>query len=356
MVSDYIELKQNMIHNATINDLGKEDVSLCNKMEILASMLLKCGTALALYLATSIILAPALLAQQDTQQSMYWASPTAFNPATAGCDSALHITAFDRMQWVGVRGAPQTFFVSADMPVMLGRKRAGAGVSVLNDQAGLFTTTLVNAQLDYSLNLWGGRLAIGVQPGFVNQAFDGGGVFIPTGEAWDASAEAIPSGEVSGMAFDLGAGAYYEWRRYFVGFSAQHVLASQVELDEYAYTEFSPTFYFHAGGNIPLKRTLFILQPSLLIKSTFQFTQYDLTLRTLWNHKFWGGMTWRPGDAMVVMVGADIDHIRLGYAYDIPLSQMSLAGGGSHEILATYTMHIDLDKSKKRGTKSIRIL
>lgn len=329
--------------------------SLLRQAKALASVSVRHGSMMVVCLMVCLFAPHSLWAQQDTQQSMYWASPTAYNPATAGCDSALHITAFDRMQWVGVKDAPQTFFVSADMPVMLGRKRAGVGVSVLNDQAGLFTTTLVNAQLDYSLKLWGGRLALGIQPGFVNQSFDGGGVYLPSGDLW-TKGEGVPSGEVSGMAFDLGTGAYYEWGRFFAGISAQHLLSSQVELDEYAYTEFSPTFYFHAGGNIPLKRTLFILQPSLLIKSTIQFTQYDFSLRTLWNHKFWGGITWRPGDAMVVMVGADIEHIRLGYAYDIPLSQMSLAGGGSHEILATYTMHIDLDKSKKRGTKSIRIL
>ena len=63
--------------------------------------------------------ASVLFAQQDTNESMYWATPTLYNPATAGSDSALHITAFDRMQWVGVKDAPQTFFVSADLPIML---------------------------------------------------------------------------------------------------------------------------------------------------------------------------------------------------------------------------------------------
>lgn len=295
-------------------------------------------------------------AQMDSQSSMYWAAPTFFNPATAGCDSALHISAFDRMQWANVKGAPQTFFVSADLPVMLGRKRTGVGLTITNDVAGLFTTTFVNAQLNYSLKLFGGRLAVGVQPAFINLSFDGGGVFIPTGEAWDASDDAIPSGDVSGMAFDLASGIYYEKGWFYGGISAQHLTAAEVELEDYAYSEMTPTFYFHAGGNIPLKRTLFILQPSVLVKTTFQFTQYDLTLRALWDHRFWGGITYRPGDAVVAMIGADINNIRLGYAYDIPISQMSLAGGGSHELLATYTLHIDLDKQKRRGNKSIRIL
>lgn len=295
-------------------------------------------------------------AQQDTQSSMYWAAPTLYNCATAGSDSALHITAFDRMQWLGVDNAPQTFFISADLPLMLGRKRAGAGLNILNDVAGLFTTTYVNAQVNFSLKLWGGRLAIGVQPGFVNQAFAGGDIYIPTGDAWDSSDDGLPTGDVSGMGFNLGLGTYYERGWFYGGLAADHLVATQLELGDYAYTELTRTYYFHAGGNIPIKRTLFIVQPSVLVKTTFQFTQYDISLRTFWDHKFWGGITYRPGDAIVLMVGADVNHVRLGYAYDVPISQIGFSGGGSHEILATYTMHIDLDKTKTRGTKSIRIL
>ena len=311
------------------------------------------GTLCAIVMLFS---ASVLFAQQDTNESMYWATPTLYNPATAGCDSALHITAFDRMQWVGVKDAPQTFFVSADLPIMLGRKRTGLGTTILNDTAGLFTTTFVSLQANYSFKLWGGRFAVGLQPGFVNQTFAGGDVYIPSGEAWDAADDAIPTGDVSGMTFDPSAGVYYERGWFYGGFSGLHLMGSEIELADYAYFELSPTFYFHAGGNIPLKHTLFILQPSLLVKSTFQFTQYDFSLRTTYNEKFWGGLSYRPGDAVVVMVGADINHVRLGYAYDIPISQIGIAGGGSHEILATYTMHIDLDKVKSRGTKSIRIL
>lgn len=302
------------------------------------------------------LLASRASAQQDTQQSMYWAVPTLYNPATAGSDSALHISAFDRMQWTNVHDGPQTFFVSADLPVMLGRKRTGVGLSAYNDQAGLFTTTLINLQLSGSLKLLGGRLALGVQPTFVNEAFRGGDVFIPTGEAWDPSDDAIPTGDVSGMGFDLGAGLFYERSGWYGGLSVQHLIGPEVELSDYALFDLTPTYYFHAGGNIPLKRTLFTLQPSLLLKTTFQFVQCDLTLRATYDHRFWGGVTYRPGDSVVLMVGADMSNVRFGYAYDVPISMMSWAGGGSHEILATYTMHIDLDKHNRRGTKSIRIL
>lgn len=297
-----------------------------------------------------------VMAQNEAQTSMYWATPTLYNPAAAGSDSALHVTAFDRMQWVGVEGAPHTFFVSADAPLRIMRKRVGLGLSVLNDQAGLFKTTYVNAQINYSLSLWGGRLALGLQPGFVNQSFSGGDVYIPSGDAWDSSDPSIPRSDVSGKAFDLGLGAYYEWGKWYGGIGVQHLNAAELELADYAYSQLEKTLYFHAGGNILLKRTLFILQPSVLVKTTFQFTQYDFTLRALWNHKFWGGVSYRPSDAVVLMVGADIGSVRLGYAYDIGISRFGMASGGSHEILAGWTMPIELEKKNKHGHKSIRIL
>lgn len=295
-------------------------------------------------------------AQLDALSSMYWATPTYYNPAAAGCDSALHITAFDRIQWVSVEGAPRTFFASLDLPVRLGRRRAGLGASVINDQVGLFNTTYVNAQLDFSTKLWGGRLAIGVQPGFVNQAFKGSGISIPTGDAWDANDASLPTGDVSGMAFDLGAGLYYERGPWYGGVAVQHLLGSSLELGEYAYTELKQTYYFHVGGNIPLKRSLFMVHPSVIVRTTWQALQADYTLRLSWNSKFWGGLSYRPGDAIAVMVGADVGHVRLGYCYDVGISRLGRTAGGSHELLATYTMHIDLDKSKKHPHKSIRIL
>jgi len=297
-----------------------------------------------------------LFAQNEVQTSMYWATPTLYNPATAGSDSAMHISGFNRMQWVGVENAPQTFFVSVDLPFKLKQKRVGAGVSALNDKAGLFNTTQIEAQLSMSYKLWGGRLALGLQGGFVNQGFDGGSIYIPDGDAWDSNDDVLPSSDVSAMTFDTGFGAYYERGWWYGGIGIQHLLSGTVELDEYAYSELERTYFFHAGGNIPIKRSLFTIQPSVLIKSVLHVTQFDYTLRATYNKMFWGGLNLRPGDAVTILVGADVGNVRLGYAYDIGISPLAKASHGSHEIMATYSMHLDLDKKKQHQHKSIRIL
>lgn len=308
--------------------------------------------------------------QNDGNISMYWAVPTAYNPATAGSDSAVHIAAFDRMQWVGVEGAPQTFYASADMPFVLMNKRFGAGVSVLNDKAGLFATTIVGAQGSYSRRVKGGRLAIGIQAGMVNQAFKGGDIYIPDGDAWEPGDDMLPRGDVSGMSLDLGFGAFYECPiklngeetktlndcSWYVGLSAMHLNKAEIDLEEYAYSQQERTYYFLAGCNIPVSRTLFIVQPSVLVRTIGQATSAELTMRATYDHRFWGGVSYRHDDAVVLMVGADIQSIRIGYSYDIGTSALAKASNGSHEVLVTYNLKLDLDKNKRRPTKSIRIL
>lgn len=306
-----------------------------------------------------------MMAQNEAQSSQYWAVPTSFNAAMAGCDSALHVTAYDRMQWVGVDGAPKTFFASVDMPFQLRRKRYGGGVSVMNDQAGLFTTTYVNLQASMSLNLWGGRLALGVQPGFVNQSFDASGISVPSGEPW-SSGEDLPTGTVAGKGFDLGLGVYYERGWWYGGISALHLTEPELKLGNSAYSKLQNTLFFLAGGNIPIKNTLFILQPSVLVKSVMSKTQTDITLRGTYDwgerhqgkgtRRFWLGMTIRPEDAVAVMVGAEVGAVRLGYSYDIGISALARESNGSHEIMATWTMPIELEKKLKHPRKSIRIL
>ncbi len=124
----------------------------------------------------------------------------------------------------------------------------------------------------------------------------------------------------------------------------------------YAFTKLERTYYFAVEGNIPIKRTLFVVHPSVLIKTTLQAFQTDYTVRLAFDKKFWGGLTFRPGDAVVMMIGADMGPVRFGYSYDIGISPLAKASHGSHEIMATYSYKIDLDRHKQHAHKSIRIL
>ena len=63
-------------------------------------------------------------------------------------------------------------------------------------------------------------------------------------------------------------------------------------------------FYFMGGGNIPIKNTLFELQPSVLVKTDFIFTTAEITAKLQYNRFFLRGLAYRYNDAVALLLGA----------------------------------------------------
>ena len=102
-----------------------------------------------------------------------------YNPAVAGASEDLNIMALARMEMIGVHGAPKSFFVTADMPLALGKTQHGVGVAIFTEAIGLFQNTHAALQYAYKYKLLGGVLSGGLQFGIVNQSFDGTKVITP---------------------------------------------------------------------------------------------------------------------------------------------------------------------------------
>ena len=327
-----------------------------------------------------------LKAQFDTQLSNYWATINYFNPGYAGQSGNLELTGLYRMQWLGIENAPRTGIVLAEMPFRFFGREHGVGASMYNDQIGLFKSTTISGQYAYKTKLWGGSLGIGIQGGYIKQAFDGTGVDIPKDdEYYDPNDEAIPLTEVSGSSIDAAFGIFYQHRKGFIGLSATHLLSPQLELDENYILEIPRSYYFTAGYNIQLNNPLLELRPSVLLKTTelssweltedenseysivdvprenaikgmLKQTQIDVSLRMIYNKTFWGGVSWRKDDAVVIMLGGRFKVLEVGYAYDFPISDIIKASSGSHELFVKYVVDLNLQKRTKNKHKSVRIL
>lgn len=311
-----------------------------------------------------LLIAIPVFAQVDTNLSMYWAVPTQFNPAAAGSDSLMRIIAYDRMQWVGLKDkntaeveeikavgtkksnkSPQTFYISADMPLQIAGTKQGVGVSALKETIDSLTTTRLGAQYAYSIKLKRkSSLTLGAQIGMLNRKFDPSAIKNTGNTTTTEGSKGDMLLDEESTDIDFALGAFYQKRvarnELYLGLSAQK----------------SNTYYFLAGGNIPVSRTLYIVQPSLFVRAAKGHTQVEATLRATYNQRFWGGASYRYDDAVVLMAGVDIQHFRLGYAYDIGISGLAKESHGSHEILASYFLKLDMGKKKARPSKSIRIL
>lgn len=305
-------------------------------------------------------------AQNDVQLTQYWAVPTLYNPAAAGSTDWLRIRGAARLQWLGIEHAPKSFIGAADIPFKLFNKRFGAGLNATSESLGLFSNLLINAQISYKFKFLKGELGIGVQAGYFNSRFKGSEVYIPDGDDFHQSSDqSIPTQDLSGNAFDLSAGLLYTHRYFHIGAAVLHALDPKVSLSleesestegqEYE-TELSRMAYFTAGGNIPLKNTLFELQPSILVKTNFSTFTAEVTMRSTFNRFLSFGIGYRWKDAICAMIGAEFKNFFIGYAYDYPVSAINKGSSGSHEIFAGYQLKLDFTGKNKNKHRSIRIM
>lgn len=303
------------------------------------------------------------LAQVDAQLTQYWAVPAYYNPAATGNIDFIHISAGARLQWVGVRHAPMTFMAMADMPFKFLNKRWGTGIILQQQSMGLYSTLNVGAQIVYKQKLFKGTLTIGAQVGFIREAFKGDSIIIPDADQAHTSVdEAIPQTTVTGNAMDLSAGLFYQHKWFWVGASVAHITAPSITLktegDEEKLYEFQQgrVYYFMAGSNIPIKNTLFEIQPSIFVKTDAQFFQGEATLRVRYNKFLSGGVGYRYKDAVSLMIGAEFKNFFLGYSYDYATSAISKASSGSHEVFLNYNVKLNLGEKNKNKHKSIRLM
>lgn len=303
-----------------------------------------------------LFLATVVRAQVDAQYSQYNEVLNYYNPAAVGANNELAIQAIHKMQWVGLKHAPQSFFFSANSPVRFLRQNHGVGIAFFNESIGLYTNQSFSVQYAYKIKLWGGWLSVGPQLGLFDQKFDATQIHIPSSDYHQPSEEGVPTGNMQGMTFDMGLGIHYSHKRFYVGISCTHLLESVVELDEKTTSYIPRVYYLMAGYNISFKKSLIELQPSFLLKSDLNITQFDLSLRAWYDKRFNAGVSWRYGDAVVVMAGAKIKGVQVGYAYDIITSALGKVSSGSHEIMLCYAFDLSKLGHKKNKHKSVRIL
>jgi len=337
-----------------------------------------------IYFFLLLLAGQSVRAQFDTQPSNYWAAPNYFNPGYAGQSGRLELTGLYRMQWLGMENAPKSGIILGEMPLPLMGREHGVGVSMYNDQIGLFSTTLISGQFAFKMKLFGGSLGIGLQGGYITDKFDGTKIEPPTDDDGNPIDDpAIPTTLVEGKSIDAAFGIYYtdSLKRWYVGLSVTHLLSPTLVLSNNYEREIPRSYYFTAGCNIQLNNPLLELRPSVLLKTTsmsslyidkdslvvatepntlkgmLRQTQGDVSLRMVYNKMFWGGLSWRKGESMIIMLGGQFKIVEVGYAYDVPVfSSLIRTTSGSHELFIKYMMDMNFGKGSKSKRKSVRIL
>jgi len=294
--------------------------------------------------------------QQEYQISHNMFNSVAINPGSVGGNESIDVTAIMRQQWIGFKDAkgnnvaPQTFLASIDAP--LNFLHGGVGATVMQDKLGFDKT--INLKLDYAYRTTfaAGDLGLGLQVNIANFSHGKIGDYDPIDKEDDALTQATSQ---SDMTLDFGLGAFYKVPgSYYAGISASNILQTKGVNTKYN----AKRHYYLTGGyeyTLP-GHPAYEIDPSVFIKTDGTVVQYDFNALVKYNNKFWGGLSFRPQDAVVILLGVNIKSLMVGYSYDLTTSKILGAGtAGSHEIMLRYSFNLEFEKHP-RSYKNTRFL
>lgn len=292
-------------------------------------------------------------AQYDASFSHYWAMEPSFNPATVGKGNKLNVVGAYAMNFAGYRNKPKVMYVGADMPLYFMKQYHGVGTSIMNDKIGLFTHQRIAGQYAYRKELFGGMLSAGVQLGVILEKFDGSKLDLE-----DANDPAFARAEVTGQSLDMGFGAYYTHKDWYVGVSAQHVNAPMVALGEKNDLQIDRTYYLMGGYNIKFRNPFLSIPTSVLARYDGKAYRADVTARLQYTNDkkvMYGGISYSPTNSVTGFIGGSFHGINIGYSYEMYTGTADV-GNGSHELFVSYQTDINLQKKGRNKHKSVRFL
>jgi type IX secretion system PorP/SprF family membrane protein len=275
-------------------------------------------------------------AQQLPHYTQYMYNMNILNPAYAGSKGTEVISfgSLYRMQWYDAPGAPSTLTANVHGAF---NESNGAGLSFIKDTYGAVKQNMITADYSHTLQLGNAKLALGLKAGVnlfnVNMDFY---VLQPN--------DPVFSQNIKDTHFNLGAGLFYYTDKYYLSVSVPNFLANKYN-DGNGYKSTDEMHLFVAGGYVFNISKDFKLKPHfLLFNNISQPIQADLNLNMLYLDTFEFGVSYRLDDAVSALINVRLfQSLRLGYAYDVHISDISYYAPVSHEFFLNY----DWSLSKK---------
>lgn len=295
--------------------------------------------------------------QQLPQSSLSSLNPFLVNPAFSGINDYTDVRVGHRRQWVGFDDAPITTSLTANLPLGAGDKvpkrvnspryssrstatvsapagtiRWGAGLQFVADQTGI---------TERNIGLFTGAIHFSISDDWQLSGGVGGGLLQYT-LRFDKIQTANPDpiiadGRVAFWRPFFSAGTVLQGKNLMMGLSVLSPNATRVNYrigTDYVDNKIVPHFYGTALYRIALDDDWAVL-PQVWAKLAGKSpVSLDYQVRLLYANRFWGGVLHRSQESLGFQLGLGLTPlISVGYAYEYPLSKISVSSTGSHEIM-----------------------
>ena len=296
-----------------------------------------------------IALSLQLNAQEIPFYKQYLFNNFLINPAISGFEDFTPITLLDKHQWIGQSDAPSTQLFTVTGKI----KKAGFGVSVLNDKAGRFSTQ--SMQFSYSHHITLGKkkrfkrrtgrlvrqrpeLSFGITFSAYRLNLDQVGL---TTVDFDPAI----SGKMETANFpDANFGVYYQSKGNFISFSVQQLFASTINLynRDFEGNRLQRQYFLMMGKEANIDKVLSV-EPSIMLKAneSMQF-EIDFNLKFIYLNEYWLALSYsRDANNLIdqnhwlkLYVGLKVFHrFHTAYAYNHLFSGLQLNTFGTHELM-----------------------
>lgn len=272
--------------------------------------------------------------QQPFFFSQYIYDATTLNPAYAGSQEALSLTAQYRLQWQGVSGAPGFQSFSAHSPVH--SHKIGLGFRLTNDQIGGYSQQTVSPIFAYRIRLSDRRfIAAGLQAGVIRQES-----VLDQLHLRDPDDPAFSSQPVVYTA-TFGSGIFYGSDRFYAGFSVPELFPDLTgQLQNESYRASVRTYIAHGGWVLDIHPDIKI-KPNFLLAVPEQGSIYaDVNALLLLREVLWLGASYRLRQGIALLTQFQLNpQLAVGYSYDLPLKAGIYYGAPSHELSVQYRFY-----------------
>jgi type IX secretion system PorP/SprF family membrane protein len=327
------------------------------------------------WLLIVLVFASAQATAQDPEFSQYYAAPLYLNPAFSGTSVDHRFIANYRNQWPNISQAFETYAFSYDYN--LDRYNSGLGFMLMTDKAGSanLKSTQFNFQYAYKVKLTEKMiLSSGLNFGVGSRSIDFNKLVFYQQLDFAQNSDNLPPPPSNlnieaKTYFDFGGGLLVYSRKVWLGFSMSHLNRPNRSLldDE---SEIPIKTSVHGGVRIPLYNGVFkrertaSIAPSFVYKQQGNFDQLDLGTYFFYEPVVVG--LWYRGipiqqnakdnisqDAVVVVLGFQLQNVELSYSYDVTVSELGPISGGAHEIGLKFKIELASQVKKRKKERFI---
>ncbi len=302
--------------------------------------------------------------QQDGYQTHFQFNEVSFNPSYAGkVKDKMCVSLLVHEQYAGFMSdliqneagtdkvAPYKIKASTQYLNLSARlfEKWGVAVNLINDKIGPQSFILPKLSLAYYKSFQNtSELSFGLYYGQMQKSLDGTKLralsVLQNPSVIDPS---VPSMLITSKSMnDLGVGAHYYnplLNDLNVGISAVHLLEANV-FDKSGgfvpnFSSITMHYYANAGMNFMIGTGGLVIQPNILVKYK-STVQIDINALAILNQQFYGGLSYRQGDNINLMIGFMQGDFKVGYAFDFVVNGLKPGSRTTHELFVQYCKSI----------------